>query len=111
MVALRRQMHGLAERGPVKGRFNAIGRDVFFGQQSQYYLEGLGISGLTFKPFAKVRVASGYVYLFVDIGDTLKGLSKSKRRKGIRYGKALPAAVQDEIDQACNRAIRRYLAH
>jgi len=104
-----RAIHGLAERGAVRGRFSAIGRDIFFGQQPQYYLEGLGISGLTFKPFAKVRLASSYVNLFVDIGDTLRGLSKSKKRKAIRYGKALPPKVQEAVDEVCNKAVRHYL--
>jgi len=47
-------LHSLGEhRKPIKGRFNAIGKDIFYANQPQYYLIGLGISGLTFKPFAK----------------------------------------------------------
>ena len=107
--AEQRALHGLGECGAVHGRFNSVGRDVFFGQQAQYYLEGLGISGLTFKPFAKVRIASSYVNLFVDIGEALKGLSKSKRRKAIRYGKALSITVQEVVDEACNKAVKHYL--
>lgn len=109
--ALERAMHGLAERGPIRGQFNAIGRDIFFGQQPQYYLEGVGVSGLTFRPFAKVRLASGYVCLFVDLGDTLRKVSKAKRRKAIRYGKPLPQAIVEQVNEACSRAVRDYLAH
>ena len=107
---LEREMHGLSERGPIRGRFSSVGRDIFFGQQPEYYFDGLGVSGLTFRPFAKVRLASSYVNLFVDIGDALRGLSKAKRRKAIRYGK-LPKAVAETVDEACNRAVRHYLAH
>lgn len=105
-LAEERALHGLSERGPIRGRFSAIGRDVFFGQQAQYYVEGLGVSGLTFRPFAKVRLASSYVNLFVDIGEALQGLSKNKRRKAVRYGKGLPT---EEVNTACRKAIRHYL--
>lgn len=103
--AEQRQLHRLPERGPVKGEFNAIGRDVFFGQQPQYYIDGLGVSGLTFRPFAKVRLASSYVVLFVDIADALKGASKNQRRKAIRYGK-IPD--RQELDRLCSLAVRDY---
>ena len=108
--AEQRALHGLGECGRPRGRFSAVGRDIFFGQQAQYYLEGLGISGLTFKPFAKVRLASSYVNLFVEIGEALRNTSKSKRRKAIRYGKALPRTVQEAVDRACNKAVRHYLS-
>jgi len=106
--AEQRQIHCLGERGRAKGEFNAIGRDIFFGQQPQHYIDGLGVSGLTFRPFAKVRLASSYVVLFVDIADALRGESKNKRRKALRYGKPLPQETQRGIDQECAKAIRHY---
>ena len=106
----REQIHSLNEpREPVRGRFNGISRDILLSRQPAYYLEGLGISGLTFKPFAKVRVSSSYMHLYIDIGDSLKPMSKNKRRKAIRHGKPLPARVQDRIDLMVNKAVRRYL--
>ena len=108
----RKALHSLGERRyPLKGQFSAIGKDVFYAEQPNHYLEGLGISGLTFKPFAKVRIASSYMRLFVnvDLGNTLKGVSKSKRRKAIRYGKALPVQVQRRIEELCRLAVRQYL--
>ena len=108
--AEKRQLHSLGERHyPLHGQFSAIGKDIFYANQPQYYLDGLGISGLNFKPFAKIRIASSIVYLFVDLGDTLKGVSKSKRRKAIRYGKALPNYIQSQIHQLCSLAVRHYL--
>ena len=110
LKAERRQMHSLGERRyPLRGRFSNIAQDIFFDRQAQHYLEGLGISGLTFKPFAKVRIASSYMCLFVELGDTLKAVSKSKRRKAIRYGKALPPDTQRRIDILCSLAVRHYL--
>jgi len=82
---------------------------MFYAEQPEYYLEGIGISGLTFRPFAKVRLASSLVQLHIDLGDTLGQVSKAKRRKAIRYGKALPQEVQDAVDGICNKAVRRYL--
>jgi hypothetical protein len=108
--AERRQLHSLGERRyPLRGQFSTISQDIFFAEQPQHYLEGLGISGLTFKPFAKVRIASSYMRLFVDLGDALKGVSKTKKRKAIRYGKALPPMVQKRIELLCSLAVRHYL--
>ncbi|MBI4215912.1 MAG: hypothetical protein HY687_00740 [Chloroflexi bacterium] len=109
--ALQRQIHGLGEWGPIRGQFDAIARDVYFAQQPDNYLVGLGMSGLTFKPFAVIRIASSPVNLQVDLGDTLRGMSKGGRRKAIRYGKVLPIPVQAKVDEACRKAVRHYLAH
>jgi len=106
--AEQRAIHSLAERGPQRGEFNATGRDAFYAEQPLYYQLGLGISGLTFRPFAKVRIASTFTGLHVELGDTLKGVSKSRRRKAIRYGKPLTRAVQGEIDAKCSDAVRQY---
>ena len=80
----RKRLHALAEpREPIRGRFNTVSREIIMADQPAYYLDGLGISGLTFKPFAKVRVASSYMRLFVDIGE--------------------------RIDMVINKAVRHYL--
>ena len=110
--AEQRQLHHLGERRfPLEGRFNAISQEIFFGNQPQYYFEGLGISGLTLTPFAKIRLASSYMHLHIYLGDTLKSVSKSKRRKAIRYGKALPVEIQRQINQIIRQAVRHYLDH
>jgi len=105
-----RQLHSLAERSyPIRGAFNTISQDIFFSKQPSYYIQGLGISGLTFKPFAKIRMASSFVVLFIDLGDSLKTISKAKRRKAIRYGKPLPLEVERGINSLCRLAVRHYL--
>ncbi len=106
----RKLIHSLGERHyPIRGQFSNIAKDIYFAQQPLFYLLGLGVSGLTFTPFAKVRVASSFVNLYVDLGDRLKGVSKNKRRKAIRYGKALPLELQREVEQVCRLAVRHYL--
>jgi hypothetical protein len=95
-------------RYPVHGRFSGVSQDVYYDQQPEFYIEGLGVSGLTFKAFAKVRLSSNFMRLHVYLGDTFKGLSKSKKRKAVRYGK-IPATVQDDINQACWSAVKQYL--
>jgi len=108
----RKWLHSLGERkSPIRGQFNNISQDIFFTNQPLYYLDGIGVSGITLKPFAKVRIASGYVYLYIDIGDTLKGLSKNKRRKATRYNKPLPPEYKGKVDEACRQAVRHYLNH
>lgn len=109
--AEQRAIHSLGERSyPLRGEFSAIAKDVFFTHQPQYYLVALGFSGLTFTPFAKVRLASSFIGLHVDLDDTLRSVSKNRRRKAVRYGKALPKAIQDRVDLLCNEAVRHYLA-
>ena len=107
--ALERALHSLAEVKPERGEWNATGKDAFYALQPQYYIEGLGISGLTFRPFAKVRVSSTPVRLFVEIGEAVKGVSKNRRRKARRYGKALPPEAQERVDNAAWRAVKHYL--
>jgi len=105
--AERKALHSLGERRyPLRGQFSAIGKDIFYAEQSQYYIEGIGISGLTFKPFAKVRLASSFVRLHIDLGDSLKQTSKNARRKALRYGK-LTETAQKQI----SLAVRHYLDH
>ena len=74
---------------PLHGKFSGIAKDIYYDRQPQFYLENLGISGLTFKPFAKLRLASSNVRLFVDIAAVLKPLSKNRKRKALRYGKLI----------------------
>jgi len=104
-----RTLHSLNERGSLRGTFNAISRTIYHDSQPQFYFEALGVSALTFRPFAKVRLASSSMRLHVDLGDTLKGIGKNKRRKAIRYSKALPVPIQREVDSLCAKAVRDYL--
>ena len=110
--AERKALHSLGERNyPITGRFNAISRDIFHSNQPLYYLEGQAVSGLTLKPFVKVRMSSSYMRLFVDLGNELRQVSKSRRRKAIRYGKPLPQGTEAIIRRKVLEAVRDYLAH
>jgi len=103
-------LHSLGEvRLPIRGRFNNISRDIFHDRQPLFYLEGLGISGLTLTPFAKIKLASSYFHLYIDLGDSLRSVSKNRKRKAIRYGKPLPQAVQVTIAKLVKLAVRDYL--
>jgi hypothetical protein len=93
---------------PLHGRFSGVSRDIYHDSQPLYYLEQLGISGLTFKPFAKLRLASSGTRLFVDISDVLKPLSKNARRKAVRYGKSTNA-LNNDIASTCYQAVKHYL--
>jgi hypothetical protein len=82
---------------------------IYYDNQPEFYLEGLGISGLTFKPFAKLRLASNYIRLHVELDEILKPMSKSKKRKAIRYGK-IPKDIQDRINIQCWQAVKHYMS-
>jgi len=110
--AERKAIHSLGEQSyPLRGTFSAISREIWGSNQALFYIEGLGISGVTLKPFAKVRVSSSYMRLYVDLGDSLRKLSKSKRRKAIRYHKPLPKETEEKVNLLVREAIRHYLAH
>ncbi|MBA7697874.1 hypothetical protein ES703_106546 [subsurface metagenome] len=107
-----RILHHLAEPTyPLRGAFSAISKDIWASNQPLFYLQNLGMSGVTFKPFAKVRLSSSYLRLYVDLGNLLRGVSKSKRRKAIRYGKPLPLSIQERISAKIREAVNHYLDH
>ncbi len=110
--AERQLLHSTGERTrPPRGQFSATSRDIYAEQQPLYFLDGQSISGLTFTPFVRVRIASSYIRLYVDLGDILRQVSKSKRRKAIRYGKPLPPSVKQEISQKVLLAVKDYHTH
>ena len=107
-----RALHSLGERSyPLRGTFSNISQAIYADKQPLYYIEGLGVSGLTMKPFAKVRISSSYMRLFIDLGDTLRGVSKARRRKAIRYGKPLPTNIEANIALIVGEAVKDYIAH
>lgn len=111
-IAEVRAIHSLRERSyPLRGQFSAISKEIWGSNQPLFYIHNLGMSALTFTPFAKVRISSSFVRLYVDLGDTLRGVSKSKRRKAVRYGKPLPQAVEARVMQEVKRAVKHYYDH
>jgi hypothetical protein len=105
-------IHSLGERTyPLRGQFSAISREIWGDSQPLYYIQDLGMSGITLKPFAKVRLSSSYMRLYVDLGDSLKRVSKCKRRKAIRYGKPLPKQFEEKVTVIVREAVKDYLHH
>ncbi len=93
---------------PLHGKFSGVSQDVFYDKQPEFFVEAIGVSGLTYKPFAKVRLASSFMRLHVDLKDTLKPVSKNKKRKALRYGK-VTTDIQDKVHDACWLAVKHYL--
>ena len=110
--AERKALHSLGERTyPVRGQFSAISRDIYASSQPLYYLEGQAVSGVTLMPFVRARIASSYMRLYVDLGEALRQVSKSQRRKAIRYGKPLPPTTRQAIMRKVMEAVKDYLSH
>ncbi|MBA7467586.1 hypothetical protein ES705_20067 [subsurface metagenome] len=110
--AERKALHSLGQRTyPIRGQFSAVSRDIYAENQPLYYLEGQAVSGITLKPFVRVRIASSYIRLYVDLGEALRQVSKSKRRKAIRYGKPLPPTIRVAIMRMIMEAVKDYQAH
>jgi hypothetical protein len=105
----RRELHRLNERRWKKEQFDAVAKDVFFQQQPDYYLEGIGISALTFTRIAKVRVPSTPVRLFVDVAESKlpKKLGQNARKKARRRA-ALLIGEDRSIDTLCRKAVRHF---
>lgn len=105
-------IHCLGERSyPLRGQFSAISKDIFASNQPLYYFDGQAVSGVSLTPFVRVRIASSYVRLYIDLGEALREVSKTKRRKAVRYGKALPIRTEERIRLIILEAVRHYLAH
>ena len=103
--AERKALHSLAERKyPLHGQFSATSKDIYLAKQPQYYLEGIGISPVTFKPFAKVRLASSYMRLFVSLADSLD--SKNAKRKVLRHSR-----LTETAHKRIRQAVKHYLEH
>jgi hypothetical protein len=98
-------MHRVPDTRFRQGRFDTVSRAEFLARQPDYYLVGTSVDAFTFKPVAKVRIPSTYIFLFVEISPALKGLSKSKRRKASRYGKPLPQETQETVGTLVQKAV------
>jgi hypothetical protein len=95
---------------PLYGKFSGISKDIFYDSQPIYELEQMGISGITFKPYAELRLNSSNIRLQVDLGEILRPLSKNKKRKAIRY-KKISESVLNTIEVRCYQAVKHYLSH
>jgi len=103
--AERKEIHNLGERRyPIRGTFNAVAKEVFYRKQPLFYLDAIGISGLSLKPIAKVRLASSNLTLFVELD--LKRASKNSRRKALRYHK-LAGLILDKVRLAVEDYLNR----
>ena len=110
--AERKAIHALNEkRLPLRGRFNNISSTIWHESQPIYYLESIGMNGLTLKPFAKVKLSSSYQHLYIDLGDSLRCISKNKKRKAVRYHKPLPQSVDEIVAQLIMKAVKDYLKY
>lgn len=92
------------ESGVWGRQFDPVARMAFAQQQPPFYLEAVGVDGLTFHRIAKVRVPSTPVRLFVDVSGAKDKPSQNARRKWRRYGKPLPPTVRE----LCQAAVRDY---
>ncbi len=98
--------HRVIQRNnPLRGKFTGVSSDIYHDSQPMFFVEALGVSGLTHKPFAKVRLASSQQIVWVNISDALKPLSKHARRKALRYGKK-SNDVDLAISHVCNHAVK-----
>jgi len=68
-----------------------------------------GMDCLKLKPFAKVKLSSSYQHLYVDLGDSLRSVSKNRKRKAIRYNKPLPQSANDIVSKLIIEAVKDYL--
>jgi hypothetical protein len=99
--------HNVRDRLPLRGQFSGISKDIFYDCQSMYDIESLGVSAVTHRSFAKIRLLSSNTRIYVDLTGALSPLSKNAKHKAIRY--ASKGIIQDIIDTACYKAVKAYL--
>lgn len=100
--------HKLRDRLPLHGQFSGIAKDIFFDNQPMYEIEAIGISASNYHPIAKIRLASSNTRIYVDLCESLSGLSKNKKRKLLRYANG--KNFDNRIDTACYKAVKHYLS-
>jgi len=98
-------MHQQPDRKGWKRRFDPVSRELFLANRPSYYLEAVGVSGLTFTRVAKVRVPSTNVRLFVDAAKS-KQPSKHQLRKAKRYG--ITPSETERVYDLCNLAVKDF---
>lgn len=104
-------LHSLGERRfPILGRFNNISMDVWHDSQPLFYIEKLGMDAVRLQPFAKVKLSSSYVRLYVGLGGALRTTSKNRKRKIVRYGKPLSKQAEAKVFELVKQAVSDYLA-
>jgi len=106
----RKAIHSLNEKAYKNGRFGSVSSVIFHEKQPLYYVEAIGMNGLTCQPFAKVKLSGSYFHLYVDLGDSLRTISKHRRRKAIRYNKPLPTKIDAVIAEKVEKAVQHFLS-
>ena len=98
--------------GRYGGSFDPVTRDVYYQQRPVYYLMGFGVSAVSKRRIAVIRVPSTFIRLYVDVADAFQGVSysRNKRRKMARYQSGPPAAVWERVDTLCAEAVAEYWA-
>ena len=107
----RKQMHSLGEPYLYsRGRWNAVARDIFYSRQLAYKVLGIGVNPINYQPFVKIRLSSSYEYLYIDIPiqKIFKTVSKSAKRKAIRYNK-MKSGISEQIDKLINDTVVQYV--
>jgi hypothetical protein len=110
-LAERKAIHALNEKPYHNGRFGSVSSVIWHESQPIYYLECIGMNGLTLQPFAKVKMAGSYFHLYVDLGDILRKVSKNRKRKAIRYNKPLGDSIQSQVNDLIMNSVQHYLNH
>ncbi|MDD5093212.1 MAG: hypothetical protein PHV74_02385 [Dehalococcoidia bacterium] len=100
------QLHWIPDRTGWKRRFDPITREQFMVDRSPYYPEGFGISTLTFKRVARIRIPSAYTRLHVDLPS--RKLSRNKRKK---LRRAQIKTDGEMVNRLCQSAVDDYWTH
>lgn len=77
-----------------QGRFDSLAREIYRAEHPLYFLELLGITALSKRRVARVRIACSPVRLWVELP------SKNAIRQAKRYGREGPKSLNEAITQA-----------
>ena len=92
-----------------RGRYDSIAKSECLAKRPLWEIVDMGISIFTMGRTAKVYIPGLQTTIWVD----LKGVKKpslNAKRRWVRYGKGVaPQSMQEQIDDRCSQAVRRYL--
>ncbi len=104
----KRWLHRLYPQIRRRGPWDSIRMEQYLADRPIFEIVAIGVSALTFKRMAEVRIPALKATLWVDLSHL--ELSKNKLRKLARYKKgAVPKELQDQIENRCRQAVQRYL--
>ncbi|MDO8636728.1 MAG: hypothetical protein Q7R34_10965 [Dehalococcoidia bacterium] len=104
----RRYMHALPGIYH-RGGYDSIAKSEKLAKRPLWHIVEMGISAFTMGRTAKVFIPGLKATIWVDLSG-IKPTTKNAKRRWVRYGKGkAPLSIDEQIQDRCSQAVRRFL--